>query len=185
MIGLTDLFDRGGPVLYILFLVTLFIWFIIFSKYLATTYNNRNWIKKNYNNFSNGISINKNNIHLFEESFLIHIKRIATQRLKMLDGLIGLCPMLGLLGTVYGMIEVFEVLAVLGTGNPRAMSTGVAKATIPTMAGMTIALSGLFFKFDLANRVERYQEEARIYLKEKLAIWEDITKEERLKKKQH
>ena len=35
----------------------------------------------------------------------------------MLDGLIGLCPMLGLLGTVYGMIEVFEVLAVLGTGN--------------------------------------------------------------------
>ena len=46
--------------------------------------------------------------------------------------------MLGLLGTVYGMIEVFEVLAVLGTGNPRAMSTGVAKATIPTMAGMTI-----------------------------------------------
>jgi hypothetical protein len=38
------------------------------------------------------------------------------------------------------------------------------------MAGMTIALSGLFFKFDLANRVERYQEEARIYLKEKLAI---------------
>ena len=107
---------------------------------------------------------------VFEESFLIHIKRIATQRLKMLDGLIGLCPMLGLLGTVYGMIEVFEVLAVLGTGNPRAMSTGVAKATIPTMAGMTIALSGLFFKFDLANRVERYQEEARIYLKEKLAI---------------
>ena len=83
----------------------------------------------------------------------------------MLDGLIGLCPMLGLHGTVYGIIEVFEVLAVLGTGNPRAMSTGVAKATIPTMAGMTIALSGLFFKFDLANRVERYVVEARIFLK--------------------
>ena len=48
MIGLTDLFDRGGPVLYILFLVTLFIWFIIFSKYLATTYNNKNWIKNNF-----------------------------------------------------------------------------------------------------------------------------------------
>ena len=62
----------------------------------------------------------------------------------MLDGLIGLCPMLGLLGTVYGMIEVFEVLAVLGTGNPRAMSSGVAKATIPTMSGMVAALSGVF-----------------------------------------
>ena len=88
----------------------------------------------------------------------------------MLDGLIGMCPMLGLLGTVYGMIEVFEVLAVLGTGNPRAMSTGVAKATIPTMAGMTIALSGLFFKFDLANKVSRYQEDAKIFLNNELKI---------------
>jgi len=170
MIGLTDLFDRGGPVLYILFLVTLFIWFIIFSKYLSTSFNNKNWIYRDFKIFSNGITPTKNNIHLLEESFLIHIKRKTTQKLKMLDGLIGLCPMLGLLGTVYGMIEVFEVLAVLGTGNPRAMSTGVAKATIPTMAGMTIALSGLFFKFDLANRVERYQEEARVFFKDNVGI---------------
>ncbi|MEC8218870.1 MAG: MotA/TolQ/ExbB proton channel family protein [Pseudomonadota bacterium] len=170
MLGLAELFDRGGPVLYILFIVTLFIWFIIFSKYLSTSYNNKNWIKNNFDTFSNGVNINRSNIHLFEESFLIHIKRVSTQKLKMLDGLIGLCPMLGLLGTVYGMIEVFEVLAVLGTGNPRAMSTGVAKATIPTMAGMTIALSGLFFKFDLANRVERYQEEARNFLKKTITV---------------
>jgi biopolymer transport protein ExbB len=170
MLGLAELFDRGGPVLYILFIVTLFIWFIIFSKYLSTSYNNKNWIKNNFDIFSNGVNINSSNIHLFEESFLIHIKRVSTQKLKMLDGLIGLCPMLGLLGTVYGMIEVFEVLAVLGTGNPRAMSTGVAKATIPTMAGMTIALSGLFFKFDLANRVERYQEEARVFLKKTITV---------------
>ena len=170
MLGLAELFDRGGPVLYILFIVTLFIWFIIFSKYLSTSYNNKNWIKNNFDIFSNGVNINSSNIHLFEESFLIHIKRVSTQKLKMLDGLIGLCPMLGLLGTVYGMIEVFEVLAVLGTGNPRAMSTGVAKATIPTMAGMTIALSGLFFKFDLANRVERFQEEARVFLKKTITV---------------
>ena len=170
MLGLAELFDRGGPVLYILFVVTLFIWFIIFSKYLSTSYNNKNWIKNNFDTFSSGVNINRSNIHLFEESFLIHIKRVSTQKLKMLDGLIGLCPMLGLLGTVYGMIEVFEVLAVLGTGNPRAMSTGVAKATIPTMAGMTIALSGLFFKFDLANRVERYQEEARNFLKKTITV---------------
>ena len=168
MFGLADLFERGGPVLYILFLVTLFIWFIIFSKYLKTSFNNKNWIQDDFSNFSSGVVINKNNAHIFEESYLIHVKRTSSQQLKLLDGLIGLCPMLGLLGTVYGMIEVFEVLAVLGTGNPRAMSTGVAKATIPTMAGMTIALSGLFFKFDLANKVERYQEKARELIKENI-----------------
>tara|TARA_B100001063_G_C16419788_1_gene383592 strand:+ start:89 stop:601 length:513 start_codon:yes stop_codon:yes gene_type:complete len=168
MFGLADLFERGGPVLYILFLVTLFIWFIIFSKYLKTSFNNKNWIQDDFNSFLSGVVINKNNAHIFEESYLIHVKRTSSQQLKLLDGLIGLCPMLGLLGTVYGMIEVFEVLAVLGTGNPRAMSTGVAKATIPTMAGMTIALSGLFFKFDLANKVERYQEKARELIKENI-----------------
>jgi biopolymer transport protein ExbB len=170
MIGLNDLFDRGGPVLYILFFVTLCIWFIIFSKYLSTNYYNKNWIQRDFKYFSDGIIINEINKHLFEESFLIYIKRVSSKRLKMLDGLIGMCPMLGLLGTVYGMIEVFEVLAVLGTGNPRAMSTGVAKATIPTMAGMTIALSGLFFKFDLANKVAKYQEDAKIFLNKELKI---------------
>jgi biopolymer transport protein ExbB len=44
------------------------------------------------------------------------------------------------------MIEVFDVMTILGTGNPRAMASGVSKATIPTMAGMVVALSGLFFR---------------------------------------
>jgi len=50
---------------------------------------------------------------------------------------------LGLLGTVTGMIEVFEVMAQSGSGNPRSMAAGVSKATIPTMAGMVAALSGV------------------------------------------
>ena len=73
--------------------------------------------------------------------------------IKMLEGLISMCPMIGLLGTVYGMIEVFEVLSFLGTGNPRAMSSGVAMATIPTMSGMVITLFGLYFYQDLNGRI--------------------------------
>jgi biopolymer transport protein ExbB len=41
------------------------------------------------------------------------------------------------------MVEVFEVMAVQGSGNPRSMAAGVSKATIPTMAGMVAALSGV------------------------------------------
>ena len=163
MIGLEDLFSRGGPVLYLLFLVTLFIWFIIIFKYLFNVILDKNWVKTEYNNYSS--NLNDSNKEKFEDFFLIRVRRVSTYRLKTLDGLIASCPMLGLLGTVYGMIEVFEVLAVLGTGNPRAMSTGVAKATIPTMAGMTIALSGLFFKFDLNNKVEEFERQAREILR--------------------
>lgn len=67
--------------------------------------------------------------------------------------LIALCPLLGLLGTVTGMIHVFDVMAITGTGNARAMAAGVSKATIPTMAGMVIAIAGLYFSKLLEERV--------------------------------
>ena len=73
MLGLAELFDRGGPVLYILFIVTLFIWFIIFSKYLSTSYNNKNWIKNNFDTFSNGVNINRSN----KKGFYTKIKNVG------------------------------------------------------------------------------------------------------------
>ena len=165
MIGLEDLFSRGGPVLYLLFLVTLSIWFIIISKYLFNIILEKNWVKSEYDQYASHIT--HSNKDKFEDFFLIRIRRVSTNRLKTLDGLIALCPMLGLLGTVYGMIEVFEVLSFLGTGNPRAMSSGVAKATIPTMASMVITLFGLYFRQDLTYRINKATEQMTLLIKQK------------------
>jgi biopolymer transport protein ExbB len=63
--------------------------------------------------------------------------------------------MLGLLGTVTGMIQVFEVMAYMGSGNPRAMANGVSAATIPTMAGMVISLLAIPFATELNRRYSR------------------------------
>jgi biopolymer transport protein ExbB len=71
------------------------------------------------------------------------LERELQKSFSLIKTLVALCPMIGLLGTVTGMIQVFDVLAFHGTGNPRLMSAGVAKATIPTMAGMVLAVSGL------------------------------------------
>lgn len=65
-------------------------------------------------------------------------------RLALIQTLIAICPLLGLLGTVTGMIDVFTTMSFFGSGNARNMAAGVSKATIPTMAGMVGALSGLF-----------------------------------------
>jgi biopolymer transport protein ExbB len=69
--------------------------------------------------------------------------------LGLIKTLVALCPMLGLLGTVTGMIEVFDVMAIAGSGNTRGMASGVSKATLPTMAGMVAALSGMLFAIQL------------------------------------
>ncbi len=65
--------------------------------------------------------------------------------------LVSLCPLLGLLGTVTGMIAVFEIMSAIGTGNARLMAGGISQATIPTMAGMTGALSGIYIGRILEN----------------------------------
>lgn len=52
--------------------------------------------------------------------------------------------MLGLLGTVTGMISVFDVMADQGSSNPKLMASGISLATLPTMAGMVAALVGMF-----------------------------------------
>ena len=73
----------------------------------------------------------------------------ANSSVPIVQTLVALCPLLGLMGTVTGMIEVFDVMAAAGNSNPRAMASGVSKATIPTMAGLLAALSGLYFSVQL------------------------------------
>ena len=57
-------------------------------------------------------------------------------------------------GTVTGMIEVFQVMAFTGGGDARSMAGGVSKATLPTMAGMVSALSGVLAMIWIKNKVE-------------------------------
>ncbi len=78
----------------------------------------------------------------------MHSIAIATEcinkHLALISTMVALCPLLGLLGTVTGMIEVFNIMAVTGGGDAKSMAGGVSRATIPTMAGMVAALSGVF-----------------------------------------
>ncbi len=97
---------------------------------------------------------------------------VSELRMELEDGLsyirvlVALCPLLGLLGTVTGMIEVFDVMAVAGSGNAKAMAGGVSRATIPTMAGMVAALSGLV----LSARLEQFAQDEGDRLADRLQL---------------
>jgi biopolymer transport protein ExbB len=76
------------------------------------------------------------------------------QNVGLIKALIAICPLLGLLGTVTGMIAVFDVMTYSGGGNARAMAGGVSMATVPTMAGMVAALSGVYFGTWLEHKAQ-------------------------------
>ena len=99
--------------------------------------------------------------------------RIAAELNKhysMIGTIIKVCPLLGLLGTVAGMLEIFDALAATGSNNPRSMASGVSKATVSTLAGMVVAIFGLLIgKFAERRAIsERDRLEARFsYIMEK------------------
>lgn len=97
-------------------------------------------------------------------SSLCDLRLALEQRLGMIRSLISLCPLLGLLGTVSGMIQVFDVLALSGTGNPRLMAAGIASATLPTLAGMAVSVTGLLLYSYLKSWSRRKQQQLNTHL---------------------
>ncbi len=76
-----------------------------------------------------------------------------TGSLPIIQTCVALCPLFGLLGTVTGMVAVFDAMATQG-GNARSMAAGVSMATIPTMSGMIASLSGLVGSTFLKRKVD-------------------------------
>ncbi len=71
-------------------------------------------------------------------------------------GIAGVTPLLGLLGTVIGMIRVFSAIMVHGVGNPNELAGGISEALITTAAGLTVAIPSFFFYRYFKGKVESY-----------------------------
>ena len=84
--------------------------------------------------------------------------------LPILDTIITLAPLLGLLGTITGMISAFGIVSEAGLGQPMAITGGVAEALIATAAGLTIAIMTLipynYFRSKVEQLTERMEEQA-------------------------
>jgi biopolymer transport protein ExbB len=83
--------------------------------------------------------------------------------------LASVAPLLGLLGTVIGMIDTFDVIAIFGTGNVKALASGVSVALITTESGLVVAIPGLLlgaYLYRQAYRLEmRLQEIASVLMR--------------------
>ncbi len=143
--ALGQFFQAGGWVLIIILGVSLVMLTLLLERLLFRL--------RGYRQLVHQFEVVKNR---FAESRLLAIQHKEWERIwrcdldlalkasfPMIKTLIAMCPMVGLLGTVSGMIQVFDSLALYGTGNPRLMASGVASATIPTMTGMAVAVLGL------------------------------------------
>ncbi|HIE07644.1 MAG TPA: MotA/TolQ/ExbB proton channel family protein, partial [Desulfarculaceae bacterium] len=75
--------------------------------------------------------------------------------LAILGTIAGIAPLLGLLGTVTGMIKAFSVISHAGIGNPQMLAGGISEALITTAAGLTVAIPAFVFYKLLRSRVDK------------------------------
>ena len=145
-----DFVERGGNVLLVLAFATAAMWALIYERfwYFRTQHKQEvAQLKRRWKARSDHASWTA---HQIRRMWVSEVRMKLQRGLGPIQTLVKVCPMLGLLGTVTGMIEVFDVMAG-GSGNARGMAAGVSKATLPTMAGMVAALSGMLFSVQLSR----------------------------------
>lgn len=160
--------ERGGTVLWGIFAVSLVLWSLIIERYVYLRLSHPKYLKQMMENWRSRSDTNSWAAHKIREAWLSEASLHLTRSLSLIKALVAVCPLLGLLGTVTGMIHVFDVMAIQGSDNARAMAAGVSMATMPTMAGMVVALSGLFFSSQLQHKagLERQRAAELLYASE-------------------
>jgi biopolymer transport protein ExbB len=153
--GLRDFMELGGPMLWWIMLSTFIMWTLILERtwYFWTTH--PGVVKRAVRQWQERGDHKSWHAHKIRTRMISEVRLEASASIGMIKTLVAIAPLLGLLGTVTGMVEVFDVLAFTGSSNVRAMSAGVSKATLPTMAGMVSAISGLYFSTLLERRAKR------------------------------
>jgi biopolymer transport protein ExbB len=139
-----EFLETGGIVLNYIGVLIFLMWILILERIFFLFFNHKTYRKKLISQWKSRIDRKSWNAIQIREAMISRTKISLNQSLPNIQAMVALCPLLGLLGTVTGMIEVFDVMAISGSGNARSMASGVSKATIPTMAGMVGALSGVF-----------------------------------------
>lgn len=97
---------------------------------------------------------------------LLHSETVLLERpLRQIAALATSMPLLGLLGTVLGMMQTFHALTQRGTPGIDALADGISQALITTQAGLVVAVPVLLMHGYLAARVRRYLDQTGILIK--------------------
>lgn len=152
--GLQSFLETGGPVLLWIMGITFVmwalmierIWYFWFAHPFVRRRAKRQWeARTDHRSWY---------AHKVRDALISEVSAETNAGINMIKTMIALAPLFGLLGTVTGMVEVFDVMAFTGSSNARAMASGVSKATIPTMAGMVAAISGIYLSSILERKAK-------------------------------
>lgn len=160
------LVDRGGEAMGFILVLSLCMWALILERYWFLSFSYPGELDRIKAMWAarperSSRAARRQKAHLSEA-----LAVSARRTLPIISTLVQVLPLLGLLGTVTGMIQTFEVITVYGSSNRRGIAGGISEALLCTMAGLVTALSGLYFVVNLEQRARAGAARAQNTMKE-------------------
>ncbi len=154
-----NLVDGGGPFVFLIFVSGVIMWTLVIERF---------WFFKQVLPVDIQTTIekwNKRSDHLSWCARQIREGMISKLDSQMGDEsagdarlLVPMAPLLGLIGTVSGMLEVFDSMALRGSADARTMATGVSHAMLCTMTGLAVSITGLYPVYYFTDQAKRKAE---------------------------
>ncbi len=149
-----DLVARGGPVIAIIMAASLLLWTMIIERYWFYAVRYPQALERTAAEWQEREDHQSWHAKRIREGMISELAVALRRRLIPIQTLTAILPLLGLLGTVTGMITTFDILQRFGNSDFQGLSSGISKALLPTTAGLVTAIAALFFSINLRQRAE-------------------------------
>jgi biopolymer transport protein ExbB len=145
--------ELGGPVVDWIFISCIVMWCIVVERYWYFVRVLPYEVRKSVGVWQARADHGSWKAHQIRKAMISRLNAAMTSNLGVLKVLVPMAPLLGLLGTVSGMLNVFDSMAARGSADARSMANGVSEAMICTLTGLAVSISGLYPVFYFKRKV--------------------------------
>ena len=162
---LSLLMDRGGHVFWAILVLSTVLWMILLTGARRLKDAEKAWTAATAAPALEWATATAASRRRMMQAALVRVRRTAAAEAAWARVIVALLPLLGLLGTVTGMIESFETLSAAGGSDPGGLTGGISAALLTTLAGLVTALPGVFAVHRLERRTDRLADKVRARLR--------------------
>jgi biopolymer transport protein ExbB len=142
--GVVELVDDGGPFVTLIFASGVLMWAIIAERYWFFQHSLPKLAEELQQAWDARDEHTSWCARQIRQAMISRLDRAMNAGLPVMQVLVPMAPLLGLVGTVAGMLEVFDSMALRGNADARSMASGVSQAMICTMTGLAVSITGLY-----------------------------------------
>jgi len=157
-VAVDALVSEGGPYVFGIFMTGVIMWAIILERYVFYFAVLPRLVSKTNETWTNRADHSSWCARQIRQMLISKVNAAMTAGFPLMQVLVPLSPLLGLVGTVSGMLEVFDSMAIRGSADARTMASGVSTAMICTMTGLAVSISGSYPVHYFRTRARRETE---------------------------